>query len=496
MQAQPLTQFRVTLPQLLNGVPADMVVPQPKFPAEPPAPVPVKLDYAVVQVLHRKASDRLAKVLKELGEVTAVRRSAEELRIVSALVTEWGNAQLTLGEFDQSIEQAMVDAVQAELLGTGRLQALLDDDSISNITIKGFDQVRIEYRGGRVDFGSPVADSDANLISIVQNLARRASQTGSTERSLTSANPRLDMQMPGGGRLTALMDIVDRPIVVIRKHGNLAVTLEDLVGPHYNMIDPVLRDFLIAAIHAGLNIVWAGYPGSGKTTLMRASASALDPLEWFVTLEQSRELGLHTTGKHPWVVSMEAREGHGERGADGRPLGEISIDDLFPWTLRLNTKRVWIGEVRDGEMLAAIQAFGTTHGSMCTLHARGFNTVFDRMVDLSMQRTGESSPERVLRQIAGVVDLVVYVDFKNQRRIGGREHRYVSHVLEVNGVADNKGVRTTTVFGPGPDGRAVPQHNPERYWEELQDAGWNPQQFIASKGEGAWPRPLDLVERS
>lgn len=499
MRAEPLTS-RPATPSAWPPPPSipDMA-PRPKLPPQPAhaAAELVELDYTVVQALHRKASDHLAKVLKELGEVTPMRRSAEEMRIVSALVTEWGNTQLTVGAaHHQAIEQAMVDAVAAELLGTGRLQALLEDDSISNITIKGFDQVRIEYRGGRVELGKPVANDDDNLISIVQNLARRASQAGSTERSLTATKPMLDMQLPGGGRLTAMIDVVDRPTVVIRKHGNLAITLDDLVGPFYKMIDPVLRDFLEAAIHAGLNIVWAGYPGSGKTTLMRAAASALDPWEWFITLEQSRELGLHTTGEHPWVVSLEARQGHGERGPDGRPVGEISVDDLFPWTLRLNAKRVWIGEVRDGEMLAALQAFGTTHGSMCTIHARGFQSVFDRMVDLAMQKTGEASPERVLRQVAGVVDLVVYVDYLNQSRIDGGEHRYVSHVIEVNGIADGgKGVRTTTVFGPGTDGRAVPLHNPERFMPSLQDAGWNPHQFHSTKGVGAWPYPLDLVIR-
>ena len=88
------------------------------------------------------------------------------------------------------------------------------------------------------------------------------------------------------------------------------VKLSRVIGTReFDMLDPLLVDFFIAAMAARLNILVAGWPGAGKTTLVRALASEIPANEWFVVMEESRELGLHTTGVHPWAVSLEAREG-------------------------------------------------------------------------------------------------------------------------------------------------------------------------------------------
>ncbi|NIL64786.1 ATPase, T2SS/T4P/T4SS family [Salinispora arenicola] len=208
---------------------------------------------------------------------------------------------------------------------------------------------------------------------LLQALARRA---GGTERALTKDKPTLSMEMPGGQRLAATYLVTQRPVAVIRNHQILKVTLDELVTLDQTdankcaMIDPLLRDFLRAAMRAGLNIMVAGVPGSGKTSLLRALASEIPADEWMIVMEEARELGLHKTGRHPWAVSMETREGHGERGADGRPVGEITLDDLIPIGLQLNARRIIVGEVRSREIVAMLQAMGTTNGSLCTIHAR------------------------------------------------------------------------------------------------------------------------------
>jgi pilus assembly protein CpaF len=486
------------------------------LPTSPPAPEPTPpaagqndagrahaVDYQVVRALHDEVSRELAALLRERGGSHADAAAgtfgrAEGERIATRRVAAWIDEQRRHRHVPSRLEDDLLAAVLAELAGLGRLQRLIDDPQVENITILGCDGVRVEYRDGTIDTTAPpVADSDTELVQLIANLARRAADSGSTERSLSPSRPYLDLQLPDGSRLTSIYQLSQRPVVVVRRHGALEVSLQDLVGPRYNMIDPLIAEFLAAAMAARLNILVAGWPGAGKTTLVRALGAQIPRDEWFVTMEESRELGFETTGAHPWAVSLEAREGHGETGVDGRPVGEVTLDDLIPLSLRLNTARIIVGEVRSREIVAMLQAAGTTGGSLATVHARGPEMVMDRLVELVLDRRGETSPQRAFRQVANAIDLIVYVEMIDETAIGGVKHRFVSHVLEIDGLhPDGQAVRTTTVFGPPagqPSGRAVPLHLPERHLARLLRTGYDPQRLHSQRGLGAWPWPLETI---
>ncbi|WP_446930054.1 hypothetical protein, partial [Ralstonia sp. VS2407] len=161
----------------------------------------------------------------------------------------------------QAEEDALLDAVAADMFGLGRLQQLLDRPDIVNIHILGCDNVRIEHTDGRITVGEPVAETDKELIDMFQVLAMRA---GATERSLSSTKPWLDMQLPDGSRLTVLMQVSVRPYAAIRRHTLMDVSLEDL-RDRYGAMDDLICQFLKAAMAAGLNIIVAGLADAGKT---------------------------------------------------------------------------------------------------------------------------------------------------------------------------------------------------------------------------------------
>ena len=474
----------------------------PPLPAPPPAAVAVRqpvrptVDYAAVRALRQLVSKELTAALREMTNVTAERRQAEGERIAARLVRQHVDDLMAAGQpISANAEAALLDAVAADLFGLGRLQGLLDRTDIINIHILGCDQVRIELASGEIVFGDPIADTDEDMVQMFQVLAMRA---GATERSLSSTKPWLDMQLPDGSRLTVVYQVAVRPYATIRRHTLMDVALEDL-RDKFGAIDELICSFLKAAMAAGLNIMVAGLADAGKTTMLRALASEIPPAEQFVVLEESRELGLHATGRHKWAMSLEAREGHGARGADGRPAGEVTIADLIPLTLRMSVQRIIVGEVRSREIVPMLQAMATSKGSMCTIHARNSRSVMDRIIELALQHGPEMTAELARRMAAGAVDLIVYLTVEDETKLGGRKLRYVSEVVEVGGMTDDRLV-TTTIFGPGPDGRAVPQNQPDRLADALRRVGYDARHLsaYAQQGErnyGMWTHQLQTIGR-
>jgi len=448
----------------------------------------LRVDYATVRLIRDAVSTELSRVLH--GKVVdPQQRQLEGERIAARHVRDWVDDQRRAGNpLAPEYEEVLLDAVVAELLGLGRLQLLLADPEVVEVHILGYDKVRIEYADGSIVEGEPVADSDDELLEILQTLARRAG----SEKNLSPSSPHLSMELPDQhhSRLTAVAWVTPRPHAAIRRHRVLDVDLDQLVD--LDMISEPVRDLLKAAMAADLNIMIAGLGGAGKTTLARALAAEIPPTEPVVVMEDRRELGLHTSGRHPWAMSMETRQGHGELDARGRPRGEVTLADLIPVSLSLGVLRIIVGEVRGNEIVAMLQAMTTSRGSICTIHARNPHSVIDRAVELALTHGPEMTAELAQRMVAGALDLIVYVNVEDETRIGGRKHRYVSHVVEVVGSGDRGQVVTTELFGPGHDGRAVPKHHPERIRDQLIRVGYDSRRltpYMAS-GDGGWRNPL------
>jgi Flp pilus assembly CpaF family ATPase len=372
-----------------------------------------------------------------------------------------------VADLSPSDEQVLAQSVLDALFGLGPLQALVDDPDIENIDINGCDRVWATFADGSKRLMPAIAASDEELVDLVRSAAGRF---GLAERRFDTARPELDLQLPGGARLSAVMAVSARPTISIRRHRFADLSLDDLCS--MGAMGPDLRSLLAAAVRARKNIVVSGAVNSGKTTLLRALAAEIDPRERLVTIEQAFELGLDTgSDRHPDIVALEARP------ANIEGEGRIPVADLVRRSLRMNADRVIVGEVLGDEVLPMLNAMSQGRsGSMCTIHAESSAGVFRRIASYAVQAPERLPIEATNLLIAGALHLVVHLDSEMHdvdrtleaagtpagRWDGhawfpprGSRARFVSSVREV---IDAEGVQMVSneVYRPGPDRRAQP----------------------------------------
>jgi Flp pilus assembly CpaF family ATPase len=427
------------------------------------------VDHSVVKRLRGEVGDRLTEQ-RRLDAASGVAPMAGEderqyaRAVIGQALEEYARGEILAGRapLTAQAEEDLAEAIHAALFGVGRLQPLLEDQQIENIDINGCDRVFIGYADGREVLGEPVADTDEELVELIQVLA---AYSGLSSRPFDTANPQLDLRLPDGSRLSAVMDVTLRPSVSIRRARMGKVFLADLVGN--GSLSPELASFLAAAVLARKNIMIAGATNAGKTTLLRALANQIPPEERLITVERALELGLdHFPELHPNVVALE------ERLPNSEGNGAISMAELVRRSLRMNPSRVIVGEVLGDEIVTMLNAMTQGNdGSLSTIHANSSLEVFNRIGTYAIQAQERLPIDATHMLIAGAIDFVVFQDKRNEYASGGRLRRFVSSVREVTGV-DGR-VLSSEVFTAGPDGRAVP-HAPVSCIDELVVYGYDP----------------------
>ncbi|MGH3719414.1 MAG: CpaF family protein [Pseudonocardiaceae bacterium] len=372
-------------------------------------------------------------------------------------------------------EQRVIIDVINEVFGMAGLQPLLDDPSVETINVNRFDRVFVQYRDGRRAQVPAIAGSNDELTDLVRMLAARA---GAEERRFDRGAPAVNLQLPGGERLFAVMALTSGGVTAlsIRRHGYRTVTLEQLRA--LGTLDPGLEQFLRSLVRSRKNILITGGTGSGKTTLLRALASEMDPMERIVTIEDAFELGLDLDpGLHADVTALQAREPN----IEGE--GGITQAELVRWALRMSPDRVIVGEIRGPEVIPMCNAMSQGNdGSMATLHASSSRIAFTRLASYAAQGVERLPVEATNLLVASAVHFVVHLAFTT----GGRT-RVVSSIREVVG-ADGAHVISNEVYRPGPDRRALPVPGALRTdaLDDLIEGGLDP--GVLEQPTGWWPR--------
>ncbi len=271
------------------------------------------------------------------------------------------------------------------------IAGFLDDPSVVEVMLNPDGRLWLDrLSGGLEDTGARLSPADGERI--VRLVAHHVGA------EVHPGSPRVSAELPETGeRFEGLLPpVVAAPSFAIRKPAVAVFTLGDYVDA--GIMSAGQAEVLRAAVHSRKNILVAGGTSTGKTTLVNALlAEVARTGDRVVLIEDTRELQCAA----PNLVALRTKD------------GAATLTDLVRSAMRLRPDRIPIGEVRGGEALDLIKAWGTGHpGGVGTLHAGSAIGAMRRLEQL-VQEAVVTVPRAL---IAETIDLVAVLNGRGSAR--------------------------------------------------------------------------------
>ncbi len=303
----------------------------------------------------------------------------------------------------------LLDAFEQYIFGYSRLSVLIDDKTVSDIRVVGYDNIRVKRRGQRMP-AEVAFSSSKEYRQFIDYIATRnqvnisnlnAIQRFTDNESHPDFILRFTLSMP-------LVNTYNEPYLCIRKVPKTFPQMKELIAQ--NMMEQEIAELLIQRFREGSTLICGGN-SSGKTTLLNALKETLpDDMAVLVT-QQADEL---TTKYHPDMMFLHSLPGTGEQQVS-YGLEEISIAGLT-----MDVDFFIIGEIKGAEALYLINAAYTGQLCAATIHAPSADKAPDKLVDYAMYESRYSRNE--LMKMMDCFQTLVFM-----------EHYHVKEIFECGG---------------------------------------------------------------
>ncbi|MBF0595731.1 MAG: CpaF family protein [Candidatus Omnitrophica bacterium] len=199
------------------------------------------------------------------------------------------------------------------------------------------------------------------------------------------------------------------------------------------------------------NIMFAGGPGTGKTTLLNALFSFIPEKDHLIIIEDTLELN---TFLMDTVSRLESDD-------------ELSLADLVKNSLRMRPERIVIGEVRGVEARDMITSMNVGKYCMCTIHALTSREAIIRL---------QNEPMNIPETLVNLIDVFVVL---KRYHVEGRLFRVVDEVSETGGMGQNK-ILLAPVYKYNYEQNRVMMMSPSTVYRDrlAREAGITPRDII------------------
>ncbi|MBQ7152648.1 MAG: type II/IV secretion system ATPase subunit [Clostridia bacterium] len=301
-------------------------------------------------------------------------------------------------------DKTLCDRILCEMLDYSLLTAYLGRNDIEEINVNAWDDIAITYTDGHTEKLRDTFFSPLHATDVVRRLLHHSGMV------IDGACPVAQGHLPGHIRVTAL-----RTPVVDEETG-IAVSIRHLHPGRTDrgrlikngMADGRMMDFLEMCLRYGVSLVIAGRTSSGKTTLLNALLESVPDAKRVYSIESgARELSLVRRDASGKIVNNVVQTL--SRPSDN-PAYNVSQEDLVTAALRFDPDLIVVGEIRDAEAHAAVEASLTGHTVASTVHA-GPGALAHNRIALLCQRRFQLGMDISLQQARQAFPVVVFCHY-------------------------------------------------------------------------------------
>ena len=191
------------------------------------------------------------------------------------------------------------------------------------------------------------------------------------------------------------------PILHIRKLPRKKMMADDLIKA--GMMDERIRDYLLDCGRFSRGVVFAGPPGSGKTTMLNwFLEDAYESSAEILVIQESDELFAYRKGVTFQHVVLNPQ--HGEQPCTMEQLAQMA---------RVAGANVFIiGEVKGAEITSVITLSNSGCRTAITIHSHSARDTVDQMTDLALRGTENINYDQAKRMIKSFQTIVYLQDFR------------------------------------------------------------------------------------
>lgn len=348
----------------------------------------IEIFQEVMQYITRNKRDNYYSVLKNKDEEKSF------FSVVDAHIKKHYTSTRRLPEEDLP---ALMAKLRRALFDLYIVQDLIDDPMITDVKITDPKSIRVRVHGKAYLSNITFIDAEDYFrfiqgVAVSNNIDLSVPSQTFTDETDDNYILRFSLTAP-------YITSTGYPIIHIRKIPRKKPMSEELMAA--GMFDEKIKNYLIdQSINKGKSIVFAGPPGSGKTTALNwFLEDGYESSAEILVIQENDELFSYRKG-----VMFEHVVLNPQRGKL-----PCTLEDLGKMALVAGANVFVIGEAKGGEISSAITLSNSGCRTAITIHSQSSKDTIDKMADLAMRGTANITYDQAKRMIKSF-QIVVYME--------------------------------------------------------------------------------------